>query len=105
MEPLHTILNLPKHLHLMDVVKTGQNLVIILQSKTRRATCPKCGVQSSRIHSHYCRTLQDLPLSQWSTILRVQLVRFRCSYSDCDQKTFVEPLTPHTQRYSRRTQR
>lgn len=105
MEPLHRILNLPKHLHLTDVVKTGQSLVIILQSKTRKATCPKCRMKSNRIHSHYWRTLQDLPLSQWSTVLRVQLVRFRCNYTNCDQKTFVEPLASCAQRYSRRTQR
>lgn len=67
------------------------------------AVCPSCGQPSVRVHSHYTRTLWDLPCS--GRPLQVQLVlrRFRCTTPGCPRTTFAEPLPGLTQRYARRT--
>jgi transposase len=103
MELLSTILSLPDHLQVREVIQGEQQLTIKVQSCTQVATCPSCGQESRRVHSHYWRSLQDLSLGQWSVQLRLQLVRFRCGNTLCQRQTFVERLEPYTRRYSRRT--
>ena len=56
-------------LKLQDLVVTAQEVTLMLVSGQSAVCCPLCAEPSTRVHSHYIRTLQDLP---WGP-LRVQL--------------------------------
>jgi len=69
------------------------------------ASCPACGVRSARVHSHYWRSLGNVPCLGRRLILLVRIRRFRCVNSVCRQRTFAErpdaiarPRARHTDR-------
>ena len=65
-------------------------------------TCPTCGTGSDHVHSHYWRTIADLPWQGRQIVLRVQVRRFRCRH--CGSHIFAERL-PEIARKERRTGR
>ena len=67
-------------------------VTIGLASRSACCCCPACGQRSSCVHSHYVRTLQDLPAHGRSIKLQVRLRRFFCDFGDCRQQTFVEQV-------------
>lgn len=52
---------LPAHLQVDDVLIESEILTLVLASSQEHASCPGCASISSRVHSHYRRTLADLP--------------------------------------------
>jgi len=71
----------------------GNELEIWGHLNTRIVTCLLCGQSSRVIHSHYQRTLTDLPISEYCVQLVLQVRRFRCQNPKCPRKTFAKPLT------------
>jgi hypothetical protein len=67
-------------------------LVITAKPIAKRACCPACGEPSERIHSHYRRSLSDLPLQGRQVTVVVSARRFRCSDEECPQQIFAERL-------------
>ena len=55
------------------------------------------------MHSHYTRTVADLPIGSRSVTLVVQVRRFRCRNPACSRHTFAEEFTPLVRRYGRQT--
>src|SRR5579864_4668170 len=49
-----------------------------------------CGTICQRVHSHYTRTLHDLPASGRRVHLNVRVRRFFCQESTCRRKIFAE---------------
>ena len=90
----------------LDSVAIDDKVVILtVRSIAIGATCPVCGSTTTRLHSHYDRTLRDLP---WGTIpVRVVLGvrRFRCARRNCPRRIFTERLpavvTPHARSTTR----
>jgi transposase len=78
-------------------------LVIEVASSAKGECCPKCQVVSTSVHSHYTRTVADLPVGGRSVTLVVQVRRFRCHNPACSRHTFAEEFAPLVRRYSRRT--
>ena len=75
-----------------------------LTSHYTSSQCPTCHTSSSSIHSHYCRSITDLPIAGKPVLLELLVRRFRCRSPNCAQRIFCERLTdPST--HSRRTQR
>ncbi|WP_169789514.1 transposase family protein, partial [Skermanella aerolata] len=54
------------------------------------ASCPVCDVRSARVHSHYWRSLGDVPCLGRQLVLLVRIRRFRCVNSVCRRRTFAE---------------
>jgi transposase len=73
--------------------------------ETAEATCPLCQQISHRVHSHYTRTLADLPCVGKALRLLVQVRRFFCENKACARKIFAERLPELTSVYARRTTR
>jgi transposase len=69
---------------------TPQAVQVGLVSETTTCPCPSCGQCSRRVHSHYVRTLQDLPAHGRVIQLCIALRRFFCDFRDCSQQTFAE---------------
>lgn len=86
----------------------GTTLLVQAHTLAPTASCPLCQQSSSRIHSRYCRTARDLPVSHQAVRVRLRVRRFFCDNEACSQRTFVEPLAdllpPYAQRTSRFTQ-
>lgn len=52
--------------------------------------CPFCGQPSSKIHSHYDRSFQDLPMQKMKVIIILSNRKMFCHNPDCDHITFAE---------------
>jgi transposase len=78
-------------------------LEIDVASRGSGASCPACQVYSTSVHSHYTRTVADLPLGSRSVTLAVQVRRFRCPNTHCARHTFAEEFVPLVRRYGRQT--
>jgi transposase len=92
----------------MTAVTITPNLIVIAASATATsAACPACGTHSDRIHSHYIRTVADLPWQGRRVALRVTVRRFRCRATGCERTVFCERLPavllPHARTTDRMT--
>jgi transposase len=77
-------------LELMHIYPTNESLLITLKSNRSSSTCPSCSKKSSRIHSHYTRKVQDLPIGEKSVELLILSRRWFCDNPDCNVKIFTE---------------
>jgi len=82
-----------------------QRLTLSLSSMQTIVPCPLCGGLSDRIHSHYERTLADLPCVQFSLRLVIQVCKFFCSNPDCHRRIFTERMPEVVAPWARKTVR
>ncbi|HEU5383870.1 MAG TPA: transposase family protein [Ktedonobacteraceae bacterium] len=99
------LLGLPAYLCLEQIEIASHALTLSLAVETASAACPLCQQKSSRIHSHYIRTLADLPCGGKALRLIVVIRRFFCENEACARKIFAERLPDLTSVYARRTTR
>jgi transposase len=88
-----------------DLILTADVAVALIASTTPAADCPRCGTPSHRLHSHYRRTVADLPCQERMVALRLVVRRFRCSQPDCPQAIFCERLPGLLEAHARSTTR
>ena len=104
MTQLSFLLGLPQ-LDIDQIEITQELITLIAHVEASEASCPLCGYESSRVHSRYRRTLQDLPCVGKTLRLIVQVRRFWCRNTDCSRKIFAERVPDLTTNYARRTTR
>jgi transposase len=85
--------------------RTSEEITFVVTSTQSQGCCPICGAATSRVHSRYPRTLQDLPCSGLRVRLRLQVRRFFCVNPSCPRQIFVERLPTLTEAFARRTNR
>ncbi|WP_220196264.1 transposase family protein [Ktedonospora formicarum] len=56
------------------------------------ACCPLCTAASEYIHSHYLRTVADIPEIGQLAILKLTVHRFFCRNAFCPRRIFTERL-------------
>ena len=77
----------------VDTVRTvDMTFVVEAHSAQAHAECPTCQQPSLRVHSRYCRTARDLPVSEHAIRLLLHVRRFFCDNPACTRRTFAEPL-------------
>jgi len=108
--PLLATLSILPDPHLLQLehveVDDALNLIIATATTTAsEAACPLCQQPSHRIHSHYLRTLTDLPCCGQRVKWIIQVRRFRCLNPKCSRKLFSERLPTCAPPYARRTLR
>src|SRR5260370_4725544 len=64
--------------------------MITARASSPTAPCPCCGTVSKRVHSHYQRTLRDLPASGQPVRLVMQGRHFLCEKSTCQPSIIAE---------------
>lgn len=64
--------------------------------------CPICGKKSKRIHSWYCRILEDLPASGHLVRIKFKARRYFCKNEMCARKIFTERFDYEIRPYYRR---
>lgn len=83
----------------------AQHITLTLRMTTSTSTCPDCNKPASRIHSHYTRTLADLPWGSYIVRLHLHVRKFFCTFRDCSRRIFTERLPSLVASYARRTAR
>lgn len=63
---------------------------ITVVSNREEVTCPFCGLPSSRAHSAYERTFQDLPILGKKVIVVLNNRKMFCDNPECEHTTFAE---------------
>ncbi|CCF83980.1 hypothetical protein NITHO_2960002 [Nitrolancea hollandica Lb] len=89
---------------LRQLIIEAECLTLVVMSVRRTAVCPQCRGRSSRLHSHYERTLADLPWGTRPVRLRLQARRFRCANRRCAQRIFTERFPDVVRARARRTE-
>jgi transposase len=84
---------------------SSERVTVDVHTTASRSFCPGCQSEASRVHSHYQRTLADLPLAHIPVQLHLHVRRFFCDNTTCTRKTFSEPVPGLALRFARRTTR
>jgi transposase len=92
-------------LRLVDLALTPGLAVALVTSTAGTATCPRCGTPSDRVHSHYRRTVADVPCPDRRLVLRLRVRRFRCIDPGCAQRIICERLPGFLSPHARSTTR
>jgi transposase len=93
------------HLKLEQLDQHENILQATITSQQHTSKCPTCGTPSSILHSHYQRTVQDLPVGDSSITWNLHVRRFRCRKQSCTQRVFCERFTQGLNAYARSTSR
>jgi transposase len=98
---------LPKapSLQLEDTYIDAEEVSLTLASTLLPVTCPTCGRKTSRLHSHYRRTVADLPWGGRRVRLLLNVRKFRCPQTGCSRRVFTERLPDLVKPYARKTTR
>lgn len=66
------------------------------------SVCPICHKRSNRVHSRYCRTLLDLPISGHLARVKLKARKYFCDNAVCPRKVFTERFDYEIRPYYRR---
>ena len=80
-------------------------ITLRVRSTQATARCPLCTTRARRIHSHYERTLADLPWAQYRVRLQLRVRKWFCAKRHCRRRIFTERLPTVTAPWARRTLR
>jgi transposase len=86
-------------------VLDGGAVTLLVRATSATAACPLCGQPSRHVHSHYARTIHDLPLQGRPTTLRLTARKFFCRNPHCPRRLFCERLPDLVPRHARATSR
>ncbi len=69
-----------------------QQVTVAVQAIAASCPCPSCQTPAMRIHSHYGRTVADLPWADRVVRLLLHVRKFFCDNATCPRKIFTERL-------------
>lgn len=69
------------------------DIQIHVKSVSTEARCPYCKKKSSKVHSHYIRKIQDLPIQGKKVKLVINNKKYFCVNKECQYKTFAEAFS------------
>lgn len=104
---VNLMLPCPDELQLETLTLDVQQQQVILAVTSRQVTpsCPRCQVQSGRVHSQYQRTVMDLPWAGIRVCLHLGVWKCFCHNPVRTQRIFSERLPRLVASWARRTQR
>jgi len=66
------------------------HIEVIAYSNRDEVLCPFCNKPSSRVHSTYERSFQDLPIQGKKVYIKIENRKFFCDNPECAHTTFAE---------------
>src|SRR5215208_1862602 len=99
------LLPLGHGIRLRDVTIGPDQIVATLEATAPRGACPRCGTWSEAVHSHYQRTIADLPWGGQAVRFHLHVRKFFCRQPTCARRIFTERLPHLVAPYARRTSR
>lgn len=100
-----TLLPKAPGLSLEDSFIEDDTVSLTLVSTSLPVVCPVCNRETTRLHSHYGRTVVDLPWSGRRVRLFLNVRKFRCPQKGCSRRIFTERLPDLVESYARKTTR
>jgi transposase len=100
-----TLLADPAAINIRHFISEPHSITVVVQAVQPQAYCPKCQHPSTSLHSHYQRSVADLPWHGVSVKLELHTRKFRCRNELCAQKVFCERLPKVATAYARKTVR
>ncbi len=97
------LLSLPEGMLIDQIQLTETGLVITVIATHPASCCPLCTEVSSCLHSHYQRTLSDVPCGGRRVLLYLTVRRFYCHNSLCERKVFTERMPQFVKPWARMT--
>lgn len=96
-----------KRLQLADwqIDRSAKRLILTVVSIQASGQCPVCTHRSARVHSHYQRTVADLPWALWGVLFHLKVRKFFCDNGGCERHIFTERLPDFVAPWARRTHR
>src|SRR3954469_23118889 len=88
-----------------QVNREEQQVIISIRSTASLVRCPLCATASEAVHSHYLRTVADLPEVGHLVILKLRVRRFFCRNALCARRIFSERLPELVQPWAQMTNR
>jgi transposase len=77
----------------------------LISSTQAARRCLECDVPARHVHSHYTRTLADLPWSGYAITWRLRVRKLFCHHWTCPRRIFTERLPGVVAPWARRTRR
>ena len=65
-------------------------IIIYAKSAENSGKCPKCGEESTKVHSRNIRKIQDLPMAGKKVMTALERRKFFCVNPECSQKIYAE---------------
>jgi transposase len=90
---------------LIDALELQPNRLSLTIHSCQETCCPDCEQPARRVHSHYTRTVTDVPWAGVAARIFFRARRFFCDNPACERRTFTEQLPELLARYARRTHR
>jgi transposase len=91
--------------HLTALTIEQESVVLQLTATAPTASCPRCTVPSSSVHSRYGRHVTDLPWGALAVRLHLIVRKFICRNASCARRIFTERLPEFVTTYARKTTR
>ncbi len=85
------------------VEDAGFAVMIAASCRADSACCPRCGLESARVHGGYARTVADGAAGGLPVLIVLRVRRFRCRNPQCPAVTFAEQAAGLSERYRRRS--
>src|SRR5918999_5538975 len=80
-------------------------ITLRVRSTQTAVPCPLCTIPAHRLHSHYERTLADLPWAAYHVRLQLRVRKWFCGNRRCCRRIFTERLPTIAAPWARRTLR
>jgi transposase len=81
---------LDTNLTYLDHQIIGDHILVLVESNRDEVQCPYCGIRSSRVHSTYNRSFQDLPIQGKKVYVNIVNRKYFCNNENCEYTTFAE---------------
>jgi transposase len=102
----HVLPNLaPLQLDAWHLDDARAQITLLIASTQTEPHCPGCEAPARRVHSHYTRTLTDLPWSGYAITWQLRVRKLFCHNRTCPRRIFTERLPGVVAPWARRTLR
>lgn len=98
-----TILANPEIIRFDSFISEPNIITVVVHSRQKQARCPNCNESSKSLHSHYRRTVADLPWHDIAVKMQLNTRKFRCRNGLCRQQIFCERLPQVVEHYARKS--
>jgi len=85
----HALLHDAPDLRVERCTIVDETVTVTLRATAMAAPCPMCDQVATRVHSHYHRTLADLPWSGCAVQLHLSVRKFCCVTPTCPRRIFT----------------
>lgn len=81
---------LDHHLDYVDHEIIKNTMYITVESNREKVCCPHCNIPSTKVHSRYNKSFQDLPIQGMKVIIVLENKKYFCKNIKCNHTTFAE---------------